>query len=150
MAGFGDGDAEVGGTVRLRALTMFDAQRMTLYGTVAGMIDAGFSFKEAADLLSVEFEASGDVASAQSSQIFFSAVDKTRAERSKKGSDALREAAASAFGAKFVCPEEMALLVSLAVAPRPEKVLEAASRLLELQGRTRAKAASGPMPRFAG
>jgi alpha-D-ribose 1-methylphosphonate 5-phosphate C-P lyase len=146
MAGFGEDDAEVVGTVKLRALTMFDAQRMTLYGTMAGLIDAGLSFSDAAEIVAGEFEGADDPTSAKSVRIFFKAVEEARAA----GKGDLRSKAAAAFGAKFICPEEMALVVSLLSAPRPERILEAASRLLELQARTRATSVVGSQQRFVG
>jgi hypothetical protein len=146
MPSFGEDDAEVVGTVKLRALTMFDAQRMTLYGTMAGLIDAGLSFAEAAEKLADEFESVDEPSSAQSVRIFFYAVEEARAV----GGGDLRSKASAAFGAKFICPEEMALLTSLLTAPRPERILDAASRLLELQARTRATSVAGSQQRFVG
>lgn len=146
MAGFGEDEIETFEPVRLRSLVMYDAQRMTLYATMAGLVDAGLSFEQASEIVAAEFESVDDVKSAQSVRLFFGAVDGAR----KAGEGSLRAAATKAFGVNFICPEEMALLMSLVSSPRPECVLETASRLLEIQARTRAASATGSHQRFAG
>lgn len=146
MVGFGEADAEVGGAVKLRALVMFDAQRMTLYATIAGMVEAGIEIREAAEIVAEEFEAADDPKAAKSVRVFFAGLEGARTS----GRGAVRNLAKAAFGEKFVCPEEMALLTSLVAAPKPERILEAASRLLELQTRTRAAAVVGSQQRFVG
>lgn len=137
-----------------RALSMFDAQRATLYSTMAGLIDGGLEIRTATSMLSSEFTREGSADASTSVQLFFGAIADAR-ELLISGPDAgvfakVEDAAFEAFGNRFVGAEEMSLLKALAVSPMPARILESCSMLLGKYEAGRLKGVMAPVRKFVG
>lgn len=109
LGNFGEASEEVRVRDTNPVLHLKHDKRFIVYLTVAGLVDAGLSLKQAGLLVSQEYnEPKMEIASKAVSS-FFENIDST------DGSDIVALANKS-FGAKFLEPEERAVLVSLSYA----------------------------------
>ncbi len=113
-----------------RALSMFDNVRGAMYATMAGLIHAGIGMEQAAAILSAEYRSEKMDDAATSVAMFFGEAAKAIEGGGKDVAAVIGDAASRAFGAKFVGPEEMALLKALAVSPSPERILQACAGII--------------------
>lgn len=147
-----------GSTARMgrggRALSMFDAQRSSLFGTMAGLLDGGLPMDVATELLSSEFRREGANDAAMSVDMFFGTVAAVRNAAGEgpyqESFSRIEDAAFEAFGNKFVGAEEMSLLKALAVASLPSRILESCSLLLSRYEASRAPSMANPARRYVG
>lgn len=132
-----------------RALSMFDNVRGTMYATMAGLIHAGIGMEHAAAILSAEYKNEKMDDAATSVAMFFGDAAKAIEGGGKDVSATIGDAALRAFGAKFVGPEEMALLKALAVSPSPDRILQACAGIIGQYEGERATGSTASFRRFA-
>lgn len=132
-----------------RALSMFDNVRGTMYATMAGLIHAGIGMEQAAAILSAEYRSEKMEDAATSVAMFFGEAVKAIEGGGKDVSALIGDAASRAFGAKFVGPEEMALLKALAVSPSPERILQACAGIIGQYEGERVTGSTANFRRFA-
>lgn len=130
-----DAGAEKSGMARRKGAPshMKAESRIALYLTMAGLLEGGFSIKEAAGLVANEYQAAEMRMEAFCARTFFEGVEVAAA--CPNPSAEMGILATRAFGRNFVGPEEMALLRALPIAREPSAVLRGAAAVVGLEYR---------------
>jgi len=123
-----------------------DSERVSLYVTLSGLIEAGIELDTALMLVQTEAKAQNKKGNAERISQFFTVVQQARDAVIQGGSDNLTdligEAAARCFGRNFVIQDELVLLRGLAYTDNMPPILRSAAEII--RNKTSAHAPTRP------